>query len=148
MPTPRQILDLLQRRGGKPLSLRELQNAFDVDAASRKSLSRELKQLERDGLIIRGKGGGFLLPKRSRSSLATLSGTLSLHRDGYAFVTPEQPEGAEDIFVPARFVRPAMHGDRVLISLERGQRGRPEGQVVRVLVRARTVLIGRIMESH
>ena len=147
MVTTQQILDLLQRRSAKPLSLRELQAAFDLDAGARKMLSRELKQLERDGMVIRGKGG-YLLPKRGRTSTATLTGRLSLHRDGYGFVTPEVPEGAADIFVPARFVRPAMHGDRVLVSLERGPRGKLEGQVLRVLERARATLLARFAEDH
>ena len=69
------------------------------DAGARKALSRELKQLERDGLVARGKGGGYLLPKRGRTPIATVAGTLSLHRDGYGFVTPEAPEGAEDIVI-------------------------------------------------
>ncbi len=148
MVTTQQILDLLKRRGGKPLSLRELQAAFNLDAGARKNLSRELKQLERDGLLARGKGGGFLLHKRAGTSVAMISGVLSLHRDGYAFVTPEEPAGAEDVFVPARFVRPAMHGDRVLVSLERSPRGKAEGHVVRVLERAHTTLIGRFIEDH
>ncbi|TFG85820.1 MAG: ribonuclease R, partial [Gemmatimonadales bacterium] len=80
---------------------------------------------------------------RGSRGATTITGTLVLHRDGYGFVTPEQMPGAEDLFIPARFVRPAMHGDRVLVSLERGLRGRPEGHVVRVLERARATLLGR-----
>ena len=142
MVTTQQILDLLDRRGGKTVTLREMQAIFDLDAGARKLLARELKQLERDGLLKSGKGGGYALARGNRG-VTTITGTLALHRDGYGFVAPDQMPGAEDLFIPARFVRPAMHGDRVLVSLERGLRGRPEGHVVRVLERARATLLGR-----
>src|SRR5207249_3492249 len=46
-------------------------------------------------------------------------------------------------YVPASGVRPAMHGDRVLVRVERFQRrGRTEGRVVRVLERGTRRVIG------
>jgi ribonuclease R len=144
MITTQQILDLLERRGGKALSLRDLQSAFGLDAGERKILSRHLKQLERDGVLTRGKGGSYALARRGRS----ISGTLALHRDGYGFVSADGTGGSDDLFVPARYVRPAMHGDRVLVAVERGLRGRPEGRVMRVLERAHETLLGRFELVH
>jgi ribonuclease R len=144
MVTTEQILDLLERRHGKALSLRDLQSAFDLSAGERKVLSRHLKQLERDGVLTCGKGG-YTLASRGRR----LVGSIALHRDGYAFVTPDGADGSDNLFVPARFVRPAMHGDRVLVSIERGPRGgRPEGHVIRVLERAHATLLGRFEIVH
>ncbi len=139
MVTTQQVLDLLERRGGKALSLRDLQSAFDLDAGERKVLSRLLKQLEREGVLVQGKGGSYALASRGRN----MTGSIALHRDGYAFVTPDGTDGSDNLFVPARYVRPAMHGDRVQITVERGLRGRPEGRVLRVLERAHATLIGR-----
>ena len=144
MVTTQQILDLLERRGGKALSLRDLQSAFEIDAGERKILSRHLKQLERDGVLVCGKGGSYALARRGRS----LSGTLALHRGGYGFFTADGTDGSDDLFVPARHVRPAMHGDRVLVAIERGLRGRPEGRVMRVLERAHETLLGRFELVH
>lgn len=145
MVTTQQILDLFDRRRGKTLSLRDLQSAFDLTAGERKVLSRHLKQLERDGVLTRGKGGSYAPASRGR----TLTGGIELHRDGYAFVTPDGTDGSSNLFVPARFVRPAMHGDRVLVSVERSPRGgRPEGRVVRVLERAHVTLLGRFEVVH
>ena len=141
MVTTQQLLDLFARRQGKALSLRDLQAAFDLDAGGRKELARHLKQLERSGVLCRAKGGKYAAPRSGR----TLKGALALHRGGFAFVTPDGTPGPGDIFVPARYVRPAMHGDRVLIAVERGSRGgRPEGRVLRVLERAHVTLLGRI----
>ncbi len=145
MATIQQVIDLLERRGGKAMGLRDLQSALDLDAGERKALSRQLKQLEGDGVLTRDKGGKYSLARRGRS----VTGTLALHRDGYAFVTPDGHDGADNLFVPARFVRPAMHGDRVLITVGRGPRsGRPEGKVARVLERAHTSLLGRFELEH
>lgn len=145
MVTTQQILDLFDRRRGKALSLRDLQSAFDLDAGERKVLSKHLKQLERDGVLVRGKGGSYAPASRGH----TLIGSLALHRDGYAFVTPDGTDGSDNLFVPARYVRPAMHGDRVLVAIERGQRGgRPEGRVMRVLERAHATLLGRFERVH
>jgi ribonuclease R len=71
-----------------------------------------------------------------------VAGRLSVNPAGYAFLRPDAA-GAEDIFIPANSVRPALHGDRVLVKPERGRRrGRPEGRVMRVIERGRTTLVG------
>jgi ribonuclease R len=72
-----------------------------------------------------------------------VTGTVSAHRDGYGFVSPASGEGA-DVFIPARFMREVMHGDRVVVRVEHGLRsGRPEGRIIRVLDRAHRTLVGR-----
>lgn len=145
MVTTQQLLDLLNRRGGRSLSLRDLQSAFDLDAGERKTLSRHLKQLVKDGVLSQGKGGGFALAGRGR----TLTGTLAMHRDGYGFVTIDGREDQDNLFIPARAVRPAMHGDRVLVAVERSARSnRQEGRVMRVLERAHATMLGRMETVH
>ena len=67
MVTTQKIIDLLERRGGKPFTLSEMQAAFALDAGARKILSRELKHLERDGVITRGKGGGYVTAHHRQS---------------------------------------------------------------------------------
>lgn len=77
--------------------------------------------------------------RRPRAS-STLTGTLIGHRDGYGFLRPDQP-GRPDIYISRYGMADAMHGDRVEIRLR--QRGRrQEGEVVRVLERAHTQLVG------
>jgi ribonuclease R len=64
----------------------------------------------------------------------TISGSLSVHRDGYGFVTPVS--GGEDIFIPARYLRENLHGDRVEIILQgESPRGKREGRIVRTTER-------------
>lgn len=73
---------------------------------------------------------------------ATVTGRLSTHRDGYGFVIPD--EGGDDVFIPARYLRDNMHGDRVVVRLQpRGAAGRREGRVVETLERGFTRIVGR-----
>src|SRR5947209_2820379 len=78
-----------------------------------------------------------------------LTGRLVAHRDGYGFVVPDAPrEDLEgDLFIGRDAIGDAMHGDRVLASIERrgpagGAASRAEGRIVRVLDRAHTTVVG------
>lgn len=73
-----------------------------------------------------------------------LTGRLSMNRRGFAFVTTESGE----IHVVRGETGGAMHGDTVLVRLERrqGRLGR-SGEVVKVLERAVTHVVGRF-ERH
>src|SRR5271170_7506811 len=85
-------------------------------------------------------------------------GRLVLHHDGYGFVVPDvpMPQLDGDVFIPPNAVEDAMHGDHVLVKLQRvsesrgrdfrvaGSRGgqRAEGRIVRVLGRAHPSVVG------
>ena len=71
-----------------------------------------------------------------------VTGRLSCHQDGYGFVIPD--EGGDDIFIPARYLRENIHGDRVVASVEAGHRyGRREGRILQTLERGCSTLVGR-----
>lgn len=72
---------------------------------------------------------------------ATVTGRLSCHRDGYGFVVPDG--GGDDVFIPARYLRESMHGDRVRVGLvaQRGF-GRREGRIIETLERGYTTIVG------
>ncbi|MBM3726520.1 MAG: VacB/RNase II family 3'-5' exoribonuclease [Acidobacteria bacterium] len=84
--------------------------------------------------------------ERTRSAAPKLiTGTLRAHRDGYAFVIPDEalPSIDGDIFLPPGAAESAMHGDRVAVRIaRRDARGRAEGEIVRVLTRARETVVG------
>ena len=71
----------------------------------------------------------------------TVTGRLSTHRDGYGFVIPD--DGGDDVFIPARYLRDSMHGDRVVASTQSRSDGRREGRIVETLERGYTTIVGR-----
>lgn len=76
-----------------------------------------------------------------------LQGTISLHRDGYGFVTPDPPlASGADVFIPPPYTSGAMPGDTVAVRLTRRAGGGPaerlEGRVAAILHRAHTTAVG------
>jgi ribonuclease R len=92
-----------------------------------------------EGEIIKTRGNRYGLPQKMNLVIGRLKG----HRDGYGFVIPET-EGEPDIFIAAKKLEEAMHGDRVVARIEATKPdGRREGRVIRVLERARKQIVGR-----
>jgi ribonuclease R len=74
-----------------------------------------------------------------------IHGRLSVHRDGYGFVTPEEPvPGLKgDIYLGKEEADRAMHGDRVALRIKRLERdGRAHGEIVEVVKRAHSSIVG------
>jgi ribonuclease R len=85
---------------------------------------------------------------RAPASRNEITGRLVLHHDGYGFVVPDPPVEwlNRDVFVPRDGVEDGMHGDRVLVNIQRvagaGDSQRAEGRIVRVLGRAHPTVVG------
>ncbi len=84
-----------------------------------------------------------------RPEVNQLTGRFVAHRDGYGFVVPDAPRKDldGDLFIGRNALGDAMHGDRVLASIERRSRfpdgaGRAEGRILRVLDRAQATVVG------
>ena len=140
-------------------TFRDVVRFLDLDSDDRRSLQHYLDELDSQEIIHRIKRGRYALPSREK----LVSGVLSCHRDGYGFVTPDERDlEMQDIFVPARNMENALHGDRVLVKVEkkkrqqrRGSGGRRvpsepeerlEGMIVRVLERKFPSIVGRFYE--
>src|SRR4051812_29280962 len=94
--------------------------------------------------VVRGKGTGVNLGSR-RSDTAI--GRLSMHRDGYGFVRPDDEDLRKrisgDIYISPREVGSAMHGDRVVVDVGAVRPdGRAEGRIRRVLERQQETVVG------
>jgi ribonuclease R len=83
--------------------------------------------------------------RRPAEERGQISGRLIVHRDGYGFLVPDRPvPGVEgDLYVGRDHTGDAMHGDRVLVRIERRKPGgRAEASVVRVVERAHPTVVG------
>jgi ribonuclease R len=136
------ILKFLQDNAVRPLGLKELAKAFAVTRNDLSAFKKALNELIVSGEVIKTRQNMYALPVKM--DIAT--GRLSCHRDGYGFVSPE--EGGDDIFIPARFLRENMHGDRVAVRIEEGREyGKREGRIIRTLERGYTRIVGRFEAS-
>ena len=74
-----------------------------------------------------------------------MSDACRRHAAGYGFVAPERDiDSGGDIYIPGTHLNEAMHGDRVVVRIERVKSdGRVEGRVIRVLERANSSMVGR-----
>lgn len=133
------IFQLLQKKADHPLLLKELLQRLDVSKESRNEVKKLLRKMIQDGEIIRIRGNRYGLPEE----MSLVVGRLKGHRDGYGFVIPET-EGEPDIYIGARSMNEAMHGDRVIARIERSKAGgKQEGRIIRILERAHTRIVGR-----
>ena len=83
--------------------------------------------------------------KKKVKKSSAIHGRLSVHRDGYGFVIPDEPiEGLRgDIYIDRESAQRAMNGDRVGVRIKRIERdGRAHGEIVEVLKRAHPSIVG------
>ncbi len=78
----------------------------------------------------------------SRKIKQEVAGKVMMTREGYAFITHDNDK--DDIFVPARRLRGALHGDmvKVIYSEKKGGGARREGEVIEILERSERPYIG------
>ncbi len=125
-----------------PATARELLSVLRISRDDRVAFKRLLRHLVNDGDLVLIKGKLYGLPDR----MDLVVGKLDGHSSGIGFVTPERPfEGlTRDIFVAAHNLQAALHGDRVVVRIERYREdGRAEGKIVQVLERAASSIVGR-----
>lgn len=133
------ILSLLKRES-ESLPYAAILRALGGRPANRE-LKRLLEGLVRDGEVVRSRGNRYTLA--GASTTGTITGTLSLHRDGYGFV--RVGDGGEDVFVPAKAIGSAMHGDTVTVKAERSRyqgQQRREGRITTIVTRAHASMVG------
>ena len=106
-------------------------------------LKNMLEDMAEDGEVIRLKGNNYSRPGKMKA----IRGRISVHRDGYGFVTPEG--GGEDIFIPSKFLRGSLHGDLVEASSAPSRMGgsKLDGRILNVLERATSRIVGRYEET-
>lgn len=87
-------------------------------------------------------------PERGKFKLKSIeryvSGTVDMTSTGIAYVKHDENE--QDIFIPAHKTHHALNGDQVRV-LVYPKKGKPEGEIVEVLERARMEFVGTIKVS-
>ncbi|PYR38359.1 MAG: ribonuclease R [Acidobacteria bacterium] len=136
-----QVLELMRERVHHPAGMRELLQILKVPREERTSFKRHVKNLVSSGDLIQIRGHRFGLPEK----MDLYVGRLQTHPGGYGFVTPERPlDNGGDIYISGPYLNEAMHGDRVVVRIERVKEGgRVEGRIIRILERSNASIVGR-----
>ncbi len=129
------ILSFMLSRPGRRFSLREIRKGFGKPA--RETVLDALRELIQERKILRLHKNHYVLAKAA----SVVCGVVQGHPDGFGFLVPEQ-KGMEDIYLSRREMRRVMHGDRVLVRLEKKRREGSQGHVVEVLERGQRRLVG------
>jgi ribonuclease R len=144
-----EILRLIRDPKYRPLDKIEIANALGYGAAQRNEVRRTLRDLEKEGEIARIRKNRYVQP----DTADLVTGTLSVHEAGYAFLTNEK-KGQADLFIAAENTGTAMHGDHVVARIIRGaefsraRTPRAEGRVIRILTRANETIVGTLQQTR
>jgi ribonuclease R len=136
-----QLLSLIRDKVDHPSTARELLQRLKIPRDQRATVKRLLKDLVAGGHLIQTRGARFGLPDR----MNLVVGQMQTHPRGFGFVIPDRPlEGITgDIFIAGNNLNQAMHGDRVMARIERTQKDRAEGRILRILERGSSTIVGR-----
>jgi ribonuclease R len=134
----------MKAEASRPLNFRELAKGLSIARDERSSFKGIIKTLCDEGEIIKTRGGHYGLPAK----MNLIKGTLTCHPNGFGFVIPEE-DGAEDIFIPPRKMKDAMHGDGVVARVESCKAdGKREGSIIRITQRALKDLVGTFRKTR
>jgi ribonuclease R len=141
------ILHLLQK-DGTPRKLVHLEQELGVRGELKMAFREAVESLCAEGRVIVSPGNVVSLPSLS----GEVTGVFKANARGYGFLTPEQSTDDGDVFIPAKATGNAMTGDRVVARIaRRGSKeddGRLTGEIVRVLSRAHTTVVGTLRQEQ
>lgn len=124
----------------RPLTADELADSLGIPDKERPALRTLLAKLEEEGAVIRTRAQRYAAPERLDLAVGTLQG----HSRGFGYLIPDRPEFA-DVYISAEGMNGAMDGDRIIARIQRRSQGRsPEGEIIRILRRARKTIVGRL----
>lgn len=138
--TEEELLAFMRETAYKPMTYQELEEHFGItDAADFKEFLKMLNRLEQSGQIILTRTHRYGVPER----MDLVRGRLQAHPKGFAFLIPEDRDHP-DVYIHANDLKSAMNGDTVLVrvSSKSVAGGKLEGEVVRIVHRAITQVVG------
>jgi ribonuclease R len=140
--TRRRIREILSRLK-RPATEKDLLKHLRIRGENREKTKQLFEEMVGRGELARTRTGRLGLPEK----MNLVAGRLELKAGGFGFVRPDR-RGEQDIYIAGTGLGEALHGDRVLVHIERqGARGKREGRVVEVLERATTRMVGRYIKD-
>lgn len=145
MITREELIDFMKETAYKPMTYQELEKQFGIsDAQEFKVFLKLLNELENEGLVLRTRNERYGVPER----MNLIRGKLQAHAKGFGFLIPEDRDHP-DVYIHANDMATAMNGDIILVRINSKSTGggRMEGEVVRVVSRGNTEIVG-LFQAH
>ena len=140
MVTETELLEFMREKAYKPITYQELERHYGIDDAEEfKQFLRMLNRLEQAGEIVRTRTNRYGVPER----MNLLRGKLQMHAKGFGFLLTDDSDHP-DVYIHANDLKGAMNGDRILVRVtsKSNDGTRMEGEVIRILERANTEVVG------
>ena len=137
------IEEFVGSKGYRSVSVKEMAMVLQVPSRDKKDFREVLDALAREGKIsidLKGKIKPLPADVKVGKYMAT--------QRGFGFVRVEGED--DDIFIPGSYTKSALDGDtvQVLVKKEGGEGKRREGQVLNILERGNSVLVGTYTRSR
>jgi len=138
------ISDVLENNNNEALNYKQVCAKLNIkDIESRETILEILKEQAHKGIFVEPEKGKFKL----KDLKTFITGKVDMTADGAAFIIPDD-EFEKDVFVSARKLHNALHGDKVKVYIYAKKRGKKnEGEVVEIIHRLKTDFIGVIKIS-
>jgi len=137
------ILALFARKPRERLTPAEILRRAGLARDELQLVIEALRELCRDGQLVRLKKNHYALADREH----LVKGRVHAHPNGYGFLIPENRD-LQDLYLNRREMRRVMHGDEVMVRIDRKARGGTESHIVRVLERGQKRLLGTYDELN
>ena len=135
-----QILATLTKSPEQGFNYKQIaKRLYITDTPGKQMVSDILRELTRRGGVQEIYHGKY----RVKVSRGYITGIVDMTRSGYGFISTDDLE--DDVFVSAKNLKTALHGDNVKVWLYAMRKGaRPEGEVVEIIERWRTSFVGTV----
>ncbi len=140
LPSREWVINTLEQNG-VPTSIPDLAKQLSIRAHELDFFDRRINAMVRDGQVYINRRNFVCVAEK----LAMEKCRIEAHKDGFGFAIPLEPTTQGDFAMYERQMRSLMHGDIVTIRpTGTDRRGRRLGQVLDIIERANTNIVGRV----
>ena len=137
------ILEIFYSNTEKIFSYKQITGTLKINEQSVRELCHvALEELTDDGYLAKKERGKYQLKLKT----GYVVGKIEMTQKGYAFLITEELD--EDVFIAGPNLNRSLNGDKVRVYLHaKRKRKQPEGEVVEILERAQSNIVGTISMS-
>ncbi len=137
-----EILKVLSNYPNKTFNYKQIAAELNVTEQSQRLLINSiLEELKANDTVSEPERGKFKI----KTTSVIITGKVDMTSSGTAYVVSEESEN--DVFINQKKTFNAMHGDTVKVKVFPARKGKPEGEIIEIIERAKTEFVGVIQLS-